>query len=178
MDLAIGFAEAVEENGRFRHEKGANGVVWFVQQRPEKLVLLIATLDYGIDVTSSKSKARHLKLRQNPVLPFVKILSFTCLLALSVSNAFADAAAELAGFSVFDKVDLAALANSPSVAHGTPMSGSYISAQSCFVVAAPPARVADALRQWNPARHSELKVLLHSDLASPGPASFPALGRP
>jgi hypothetical protein len=56
------------------------------------------------------------------------------------------------------------------------MSGSYISAQSCFVVAAAPSRVADALRQWNPARHSELKVLLHSDLpSSPGPANFSRL---
>jgi hypothetical protein len=36
--------------------------------------------------------------------------------------------------------------------------------------------VADALRQWNPARHSELKVLLHSDLpSSAGPANFSRL---
>jgi hypothetical protein len=115
-------------------------------------------------------------IRPSPVSTFVKLFSFICLLAFSVSNAFADAAAELASFSVFDKVDLAALAKSPSVAHGTPMSGSYISAQSCVVLPAPPARVADALRQWNPTRHSELKVLLHSDLpSSPGPANFSRL---
>ncbi|HMG03859.1 MAG TPA: hypothetical protein VK581_00275, partial [Chthoniobacterales bacterium] len=106
----------------------------------------------------------------------MKIFSLICLLALAASNAFADAASELASFSVFDKVDLAALAKDPSVAHGTPMNGSYISAQSCFVVAGPPSRVADALRQWNPARHSELKVLLHSDLPSAaGPANFSRL---
>jgi hypothetical protein len=115
-------------------------------------------------------------IRQNRVLQFVKIFSVICLLAFSIPNAFADAAAELASFSVFDKVDLAALAKNPSAAHGTPMSGSYISTQSCVVVAAPPARVADALRQWNPTRHSELKVLLHSDLpSSPGPANFSRL---
>jgi len=115
-------------------------------------------------------------IRPFPVSSFVKIFSAICLLALPVSNAFADAAAELASFSVFDKVDLAALAKSPSVAHGTPMSGSYISAQSCVVLPAPPARVADVLRQWNPTRHSELKVLLHSDLpSSPGPANFSRL---
>jgi hypothetical protein len=115
-------------------------------------------------------------IRPNPVSSFVKLFSFICLLAFSVSNVFADAAAELASFSVFDKVDLAALAKSPNVAHGTPMSGSYISAQSCVVLPAPPARVADALRQWNPTRHSELKVLLHSDLpSSPGPANFSRL---
>ena len=112
-------------------------------------------------------------LRPSPVSSFVKIFSALCLLAFSVSNAFADAAAELASFSVFDKVDLAALAKSPTVAHGTPMNGSYISVQSCVVLPAPPARVADVLRQWNPTRHSELKVLLHSDLpSSPGPGSF------
>ena len=107
---------------------------------------------------------------------FVKTFFVTCLLAFSISGAFADPAAELASFSVFDKVDLGALAKDPKVAHGPAMSGSYISAQSCFVVAAPPARVADALHHWNPARHSELKVLLHSDLpSSPGPASFSRL---
>jgi hypothetical protein len=115
-------------------------------------------------------------IRPNPVSKFVKIFSFICLLALAASNAFADAASELASFSVFDKVDLGALVKDPSVAHGTPMSGSYISAQSCFVIPAPPSRVADALRQWNPVRHSELKVLLHSDLpSSAGPANFSRL---
>lgn len=111
------------------------------------------------------------------VSPFVrKIFCSAGLLALGVANLLADPASELASFSVFDKVDLAALAKDPKVAHGPPMSGSYISAQSCFVVAAPPSRVADALHQWNPARHSELKVLLHSDLpSSPGPANFSRL---
>jgi hypothetical protein len=112
----------------------------------------------------------------DPVSPFVKIFSFVCLVALSISNAFADPTAELASFSVFDKVDLAALAKDPAVAHGPAMSGRYISAQSCFVVPGPPARVAEALRQWNPSRHSELKVLIHSDLpSSPGPANFSRL---
>lgn len=95
---------------------------------------------------------------------------------MSISNAPADVASELASFSVFDKIDLAALAKDAKVAHGPPMGGRYISAQSCFVVGAPPSRVSDAMRQWNPARHSELKVLLHSDLpSSPGPANFSRL---
>jgi len=108
----------------------------------------------------------------------VKIFPFLCLLALSIPNARADAAAELSGFSVFDKVNLAELAKGDiKVAHGVPMSGSNISVQSCFVVAAPPARVAEVLRQWNPARNSDLKVLLHSDLpSSPSPANFSRLG--
>jgi hypothetical protein len=39
-----------------------------------------------------------------------------------------------------------------------------------------PARVSEALRQWNPARHSELKVMIHSDLpGSPSAANFSRL---
>jgi hypothetical protein len=115
--------------------------------------------------------------RPSPVSPYMRIFSFICLLSLWSSNALADPVSELASFSVFDKVDLAALAKGdPNVAHGTPMGGRYISAQSCFVVAAPPLRVAEALSRWNPGRHSELKVLLHSDLpSSPAPASFSRL---
>ncbi|MEY2562892.1 MAG: hypothetical protein QOH88_1085 [Verrucomicrobiota bacterium] len=115
-------------------------------------------------------------IRPNLVSSFVKIFSAACLLALSISNALADPASELASFSVFDKVDLAALAKEPAVAHGPPLSGRYISTQSAFVVPSPPARVADALRQWNPVRHSELKVLIHGDLpSSPGPVNFSRL---
>src|SRR5947207_2482422 len=113
-------------------------------------------------------------IRPNSVSNLMRIFSALCLFVLAISNAFADAASELASFSVFDKVDVTALAKGdPTVAHGPPMSGRYISVQSCFVVAAPPVRAAEALHNWNPARHSELKVLIHSDLpSSPGPANF------
>jgi len=116
-------------------------------------------------------------IRRNRVSKFVKIFSFLCLLALWIPNVLADAASELASFSVFDKVDLAALAKGElKVAHGPAMSGRYISAQSCFVISAPPARVSEALRQWNPTRHSDLKVLIHSDLpSSPSAANFSRL---
>jgi hypothetical protein len=115
--------------------------------------------------------------RPSSVSPYMRIFSFICLLSLWISNALADPVSELASFSVFDKVDLAALAQGdPNVAHGVPMSGRYISAQSCFVVAAPPLRVAEALSRWNPGRHPELKVLLHSDLpSSPAQTSFSRL---
>ena len=112
-------------------------------------------------------------IRRNRVSKFVKIFSFLCLLALWIPNVLADAASELASFSVFDKVDLAELAKGePKVAHGPAMSGRYISAQSCFVIQAPPLRVAEAMRNWNPTAHSELKVMIHSDLPlSPGPSA-------
>ena len=116
-------------------------------------------------------------IRPNIVSPSVRIFSFLGLLALWIPNTLADPVSELVSFSVFDKVDLAALAKGdPTVAHGMPMGGRYLSAQSCFVLPAPPSRVAEAMRQWNPARHPELKVLLHFDLPpSPGPANFSRL---
>jgi hypothetical protein len=46
-------------------------------------------------------------IRRNRVSRFVKIFSVLCLLALWIPNALADAASELASFSVFDKADLA-----------------------------------------------------------------------
>ena len=98
----------------------------------------------------------------------MRFFSLLCLVVLALSNAAAaDPAAELASFSVFNNVNVADLAKAePKMAHGPALSGSFISAQSCFVVAGPPARVSDALRQWNPARHSELKVMIHSDGAN------------
>jgi hypothetical protein len=107
----------------------------------------------------------------------MRIFSLLCAGAFAVSNVLADPVAEMASFSVFPNVNLAELAKGePKVAHGPPLSGHFISAQSCFVVAGTPARVSEALRQWNPTRHSELKVLLHSDLpSSPSAANFSRL---
>ena len=111
------------------------------------------------------------------VQKLMRILSLLCLGAFAAANALADPVSEMASFSVFGNVNLAELAKGePKVAHGAPMSGHFISAQSCFVVAGAPARVSEALRQWNPTRHSELKVMLHSDLpSSPSAASFSRL---
>src|SRR5438477_8694020 len=108
----------------------------------------------------------------------MRLLSLSSLAAFAISTAVAaDPAAEMAGFSVFNNVNVAELAKGePKVAHGPPMSGHFISAQSCFVVAGVPARVSEALRQWNPARHSELKVMIHSDIpGSPSAANFSRL---
>jgi hypothetical protein len=119
-------------------------------------------------------EAMRLGAVQNPV----RFFSLVCLAAFLISKAAAaDPAAEMASFSVFSGINVADLAKGePKVAHGPALSGSVISAQSCFVVAGVPARVSEALRQWNPAKHSELKVLIHSDLpSSPSAANFSRL---
>src|SRR5438876_12236389 len=89
----------------------------------------------------------------------------------------ADAVSELVGFSVFAKVDLAELAKSDvKTVHGPPMGGRFLSVQSCYVMPGSPAHQIDALRQWNPAKHRELKVFLHSDLpGSPTASDFSKL---
>jgi hypothetical protein len=104
-------------------------------------------------------------------------LLFLAAFLISKAAAAADPAAEMASFSVFGTVNIADLAKGdPKVAHGPSLSGHFISAQSCFVVAGVPARVSESLRQWNPARHSELKVMIHSDLpGSPNAANFARL---
>jgi hypothetical protein len=117
-------------------------------------------------------------MRLGAVQNSMRFFSLLCLTGFLISNAAAaDPAAEMASFSVFSGINVADLAKGePKVAHGPALSGSVISAQSCFVVAGVPARVSEALRQWNPARHSELKVLIHSDLpGSPSAANFSRL---
>ena len=90
----------------------------------------------------------------------------------------ADAVSELAAFSIFDKVDLAQLANSDvKTAHGPPMGNPrFLSVQSCYVASGSPAQQIEALRRWDPTRHRELKVFLHSDLpGNPSAANFSKL---
>jgi hypothetical protein len=90
----------------------------------------------------------------------------------------ADAVSELASFSIFDKVDLAQLAKSDvKTAHGPPMSNPrFLAVQSCYVAPGSPAQQIEASRRWDPTKHRELKVFLHSDLpANPTTANFEKL---
>jgi hypothetical protein len=115
----------------------------------------------------------------NPRLPLIALaglLSFV--LIAGPRSACADPVSELASFSIFDKVDLAQLAKSDvKTAHGPPMKNSrYLAVQSCYVAAGSPAQQMEALRRWDPTRHRELKVFLHTDLPSnPTPANFDKL---
>ncbi|HEY2103101.1 MAG TPA: hypothetical protein VGH08_07600 [Chthoniobacterales bacterium] len=110
-------------------------------------------------------------MRKVPVLHF----SIALLTMLVLRAASADPLAELSSFSVFDKVDLAALAKGdPKTAHGQPMSNPrYLSVQSCYVAPGAPSQHLEALRSWNPAPHRELKVILHFDVpGSPTESAF------
>src|SRR5207245_3491942 len=110
-----------------------------------------------------------------------KAFGFFLLVSLfgaGLTIARADAVSELASFSIFDKVDLAQLAKSDvKTAHGPPMKNPrFLAVQSCYVAPGSPAQQIDALRRWDPTRHRELKVFLHSDLPSNStPANFEKL---
>lgn len=100
------------------------------------------------------------------------------LFGVGVTISRGDPVSELASFSVFDKVDLAQLAKSDvKTAHGPPMrTPRFLAVQSCYVAPGSPAQQMEALRRWDPTRHRELKVFLHSDLPSnPTPANFEKL---
>src|SRR5437762_14124625 len=102
------------------------------------------------------------------------LLFLLVLLRLGSTIARADPVSELASFSIFDKVDLAQLAKSDvKTAHGPPMSNPrFLAVQSCYVTPGAPDRQVEALRRWDPTKHRELKVFLHSDLPSnPPPAN-------
>src|SRR5438067_11647652 len=106
------------------------------------------------------------------------VLLLLVLLLARSTIARADAVSELASFSIFDKVDLAQLAKSDvKTAHGPPMGNPrFLSVQSCYVASGSPAQQIEALRRWDPTRHRELKVFLHSDLpGNPSAANFSKL---
>ena len=112
------------------------------------------------------------------LLASASVILLLLLLLATSTIARADAVSELASFSIFDKIDLAQLAKSDvKTAHGPPMSNPrFLAVQSCYVVPGAPAQLIAALRRWNPTKHRELKVFLHSDLpSSPTAANFEKL---
>src|SRR6266576_3708672 len=120
-------------------------------------------------------KTKMLNLRWPLPVRTGALLLLLSVLRLGLTTARADAISELASFSIFDKVDLAQFAKSDvKTAHGPPMSNPrFLAVHSCYVAPGSPAQQIEALRRWDPTRHRELKVFLHSDLPSnPTAASF------
>jgi hypothetical protein len=100
------------------------------------------------------------------------------LFALRIAQA--DPVSELASFSVFGKIDPAELAKTDvKTATSAPMnSPQFLSVQSCYLIPGAPSKTLEAMRQWNPTAHRELKVFLHSDLpASPTAENFSRLNQ-
>jgi hypothetical protein len=76
----------------------------------------------------------------------------------------ADPVAELASFSVFNNVDLGQLQGDAKPVRGPSLNNArFQSVQTCWVQPGSPSQVASAIRGFNPARHPELRVMLHSN---------------
>lgn len=88
---------------------------------------------------------------------------FATLLVALTRPAHADPLSELASFSAYDKIDLAQLASGDAkTIRGPAMTTPrFLSVQTCWVAPGSPAQVAAAIRNWNPAQHPELKIILH-----------------
>ena len=124
-------------------------------------------------------KPKMLNLQRRFFVRAGSLLLLLLALRLGLTTARADAVSDLASFSIFDKIDLAQLAKTDvKTAHGAPMSNPrFLAVQSCYVaLGSSPAQQIEALRRWDPTRHRELKIFLHSDLPSnPTPANFEKL---
>ena len=96
------------------------------------------------------------------------------LAGLSVPRAHADALTDLGKYSVFTQVDLPSLYGGKILtSRGPSLSGRDLSVQAVYVVRAPLARAVEAHKNWDAARHSELKVYLHRDFSNhPALADF------
>lgn len=104
---------------------------------------------------------------------------FAVILALSLrAGALADPATELSAFSAFKTVDLSKLAGG-EIANARMPAPAFprdLGTQFCYIVPAGLQKTAELHERWNPTRHSELKVYLHSELpAKPGPGDFSKL---
>lgn len=86
-------------------------------------------------------------------------------LFLSAVVASADPVGELASFSVFNNVDLAQLARGDAkTVRGAPMTTQrFQSVQTCWVSPGSPSQIATAMKNFNPVRHPELKVLFYAN---------------
>src|SRR6201988_3901933 len=102
-----------------------------------------------------------------------------CMAAVSACSTVghADPISDLRSVSVFKDADLSKLSGGDVLAkRGRAMLFSRgLSVESAFIVRAPVKTTVGLLQNWNPTRHSELKVYLSGDLSGRGPGEFQSL---
>ena len=109
---------------------------------------------------------------RNPLPALVLGLLFALLPAAHLK---ADAASDLAKYSVFPQVDLSALSSGKIITARGPVSGfpRDLSIQAVYLLHAPLARALQLHKDWDPGHHSDLKVFLHHNIAGrPSLADF------
>ncbi|MEP6955218.1 MAG: hypothetical protein ABI883_00200 [Chthoniobacterales bacterium] len=92
------------------------------------------------------------------------ILALTALIGAVRSGFAADAASEMAGFSVFNQVDLGQLKGEAKAVRGGPMNTARdLAVETCWVASGTPAQQLQALQRVNPAAQAEQKIYLHGN---------------
>jgi hypothetical protein len=108
---------------------------------------------------------------------FVALIS--CMAAASAFPAVghSDPISDLRSASVFKDADLSKLSGGDVLANRGPAMrfSRGLSVESAFIVHAPVKATVGLLQNWNPTRHSELKVYLSGDLSGRGPGEFQSL---
>lgn len=95
-------------------------------------------------------------------------LSISILLAAALPSPVADPVEEIKSFSIFENVDLSALAEGDILGQrGALMNFPRgISVQTCYVVKAPPEVTVRKIVNWNATVHPELKIFTHHTVAA------------
>ena len=106
-------------------------------------------------------------------------VALNCMAAAIAFPAFvgADPISDLRSVSVFKDADLSKLSGGDVLANRGPAMrfSRGLSVESAFIVRAPVKTTVGLLQNWNPTRHSELKVYLSGDLSGKGPSEFQSL---
>jgi len=108
---------------------------------------------------------------------FVALIKWIAAVIALPLAAQADPISELRSLSVFKDADLSKLSGGDILATRGPVMrfSRGLSVESAYIVRAPIKTALGLIQQWNPTRHSELKVYLNGDLAGRGPNEFQSL---
>jgi hypothetical protein len=108
---------------------------------------------------------------------FLALLKWSVALIAFPGFVHADPISDLRSVSVFKDADLSKLSGGDILANRGPAMrfSRGLSVESAYIVRAPVKTTVGLLQQWNPTRHSELKVYISGDLSGRGPSEFQSL---
>jgi hypothetical protein len=109
---------------------------------------------------------------------FLALLKWSVAVTAFPAFVHADPISDLRSVSVFKDADLSKLSGGDILANRGPAMrfSRGLSIESAYIVRAPVKTTVGLLQQWNPTRHSELKIYINGDLSGRGPSEFQSLG--
>jgi hypothetical protein len=108
---------------------------------------------------------------------FVALLNWSAAVIALPAVVPADPISDLRSVSVFKDADLSKLSGGDILANRGPTMrfSRGLSVESAYIVRAPVKTTVGLLQQWNPTRHSELKIYISGDLSGRGSSEFQSL---